>query len=89
MSIADFLLNLDRSVSEYTEHITTTESSTVTDRRLLMLKMINVSILYNLLIFYFRNTGISSDQNMMTSDEIKLVISKLNNIMDTYLEVEV
>lgn len=88
MSEADFLLNLNRAVSEYTEYVTTTESITVNERRLLMLKMINVSLLYDIIVFYFRETGISIDENIMTEEEIQIIISKLNNIMDTYLEVE-
>lgn len=87
MSTADFLLNLNRAVSEYTEYVTTTETKTFNDRRLLMIKMVNVSLLYDTLIFYFRDTGITSDQNIMTTDEIQIVINKLNNILGTYLYV--
>ena len=87
MSEADFLLNLNRAVSEYTEYVTTTESKTSSERRLLMLKMINVSLLYNILTFYFRENGITSDQNIMTTSEIQIVINKLNNILGTYLYV--
>jgi hypothetical protein len=89
MSIENFLLNLDREISRYTEYTTTKESKTVNERRLLMLKLINVNLLYKIITFYFNDTGISSDENIMTSDEIQIIINKINNLMGTYLEVDI
>lgn len=88
MSTADFLLNLDRQIGEFIDTVNTTETKTANERRLMMLKVTFAGIYYNIIQFYFRDTGISTDQNVMTTSEIQVVIDKLNNIMNTYLSVD-
>jgi hypothetical protein len=85
MDILDFLLELDREISVFTESISNTESITVNDRRDDILKYELALMYYSVITFYFRETGISSDQNIMEQEEIQVVIDKLNNIMGTYL----
>ena len=85
MSIIDFLTQLNRAISEFTELISNTEKETVTDRRDQILKFELSIMYYEIIEFYFRDTDIPGDENIMTQEEIQVVIDKLNNIMDTYL----
>ena len=85
MSIIDFLTQLRRAISEFTELISNTEKETVTDRRDQILKFELSIMYYEIIEFYFRDTDISGDENIMTQEEIQIVIDKLNNIMNSYL----
>jgi len=85
MSIVDFLTQLRRSISEFTEAISNEEKETVCNRRDLILKFELAIIYYSIIEFYFRDTKISTDENIMTQEEIQIVIDKLNNIIGTYL----
>lgn len=85
MNIIDFLIQLRRSISEFTETTSNTEKETVTDRRDQVLKFELAIMYYNIIEYYFRDTGVVGDENIMTQEEIQIVIDKLNNIMDTYL----
>ena len=85
MSIVDFLTQLRRTVSEFTELTSNTEKETITDRRDEILKFELAIMYYKIIEFYFRDINITTDENIMTQVEIQVVIDKLNNIMDTYL----
>jgi hypothetical protein len=86
MSIVNFLLQLRREISLYTSSIKDIENTITDDNRYLkILKFETALSLYKVIEYYFTNTSISGDENCMTQDEINVVISKLNNIMDTYL----
>lgn len=87
MSVVDFLLNLRRAVSLYTNSITSIENITLTERRLNILKLNMVLAYYEILESYF-NTIISGDDNFYTETECQVAIDKLNNILDTYLYVD-
>ena len=87
MSIANFLLELNRAVSVYTSDMMINKSKNIDERRLQSLKLLNISMLYDVIQFYFREDSSITSDNIMTDEEIQLIISKINNLMGTYLYV--
>ena len=85
MSIIDFLANLRREISVFTEKITDQEDNSIYDRRDDILKFELALMYYAVIEYYFRDPGITGDDNIMEQAEIQIVIDKLNNIMSTYL----
>lgn len=85
MSIIDFLIQLRRTISEFTETISDSEKETLSNRRGSILKFELAIMYYKLIEYYFRDTNITEDGNIMTQEEVQIVIDKLNNIMGSYL----
>lgn len=88
MTLVDFIINLRREVSLFSERIADLEGKTVEERREEILKFELAIMYYDLIEYYFRGTGIPGDQNIMEPEELQTVIDKLNNIMDTYLYLD-
>lgn len=85
MNTLDFLTQLRRAISEFTDSISNLEESSLDEMRDDILKFELAASYYNLIEYYFRDTNIPGDTNIMSQDELQIVIDKLNNIMDSYL----
>jgi hypothetical protein len=87
MTINDFLLALRRAVSVYTNKISNTETPTQEERRLNILYLNYAIIYYDILEFYYTSTGITGDINILTDEDILIVLDKFNIITEEYLQL--
>ena len=87
MTVENFILNLRRAISEFSEFNSNKENTLIKEPRHRELRYQTAISLYQIIEFYF-DTTISTDENIMTEAEIQVIIDKLNNIMDTQLYVD-
>jgi hypothetical protein len=86
MTVNDFLIALRRAVSVYAEKISNKDVKSQEERRLDCLFLCYMASYHDVIEFYYNGNDITGT-NILSLEDITIVLDKFNNITGEYLQL--